>query len=246
LSIFINFFTNNFPTIKEFLIGFPPGVLWAYLCLRFSGELKLRKEWKTGYTRKVFHFLIFATAALVQTLWGIRSLCLFGGAASSVILYSIFRGNGNVLYEAMAREKDAPHRTLFIVVPYLATFAGGVIDNVFFANAVIFGYLITGLGDAIGEPIGTRFGKHQYSVPSLAGVKSKRSIEGSVGVFFASMAAIIIGILLSSEIQISASTIAIVAELSFICAIVEAVSPHGLDNAFMQIIPSMLASQLFL
>jgi len=37
-----------------------------------------------------------------------------------------------------------------------------------------------GWGDAVGEPVGTRFGRHPYRVPSLAGVPATRTLEGSL------------------------------------------------------------------
>jgi len=46
---------------------------------------------------------------------------VFGAATSLVIAYALARGDGHYMYEALAREKDAPHRTRFIVEPYLAT-----------------------------------------------------------------------------------------------------------------------------
>ena len=33
------------------------------------------------------------------------------------VFFAVWRGPGNMLYEAMAREKDEPHRTFFILVP---------------------------------------------------------------------------------------------------------------------------------
>ena len=54
----ISFFIDNFPSWNAITLGGPLGLLWAYLCLHLAGSLK-RKGWKTGYTRKTFHFLIF-------------------------------------------------------------------------------------------------------------------------------------------------------------------------------------------
>ena len=69
---------------------------------------------------------------------------------------------------------------------YLATFAGGVLSNIFFGQYAIIGYAVTGIADAIAEPIGTRFGKHTYPVFSFDKNKiSIRSVEGSTAVFLA-------------------------------------------------------------
>jgi phytol kinase len=207
--------------------------------------LKKNRGLKTGYTRKIFHFLIFTSAAVVQAVWGIRTLCLFGGATSAVIFYAILRGDGHLLYEAMAREKDAPHRTYYILAPYLATLIGGVTSNALFGNVALVGYLVTGLGDAIGEPVGTRFGKHAYRVPSFKGVPSTRSYEGSAAVFLMSFLAIILAFRLSPELSFEGQAIFLFPGLALLATVLEAISPHGWDNAVMQIVPSFCVT-LFL
>jgi phytol kinase len=166
LNELLSFLSNNFPTGRSLLCFGLPGLLWSVVALSLSGWLKRTRAWKTGYTRKLFHFMIFTAAALIQSLWGLQALCSFGLAASIVIMTAVFLGDGTLLYEAMAREKDAPHRTLYILVPYAATLFGGIAANLFFGQAAIAGYLVTGFADAIAEPVGTRFGKHRYRVPA--------------------------------------------------------------------------------
>ena len=139
----------------------------------------------------MFHFLIFGTVVAVQWRWGTRGVCLFGGMTSLVIAYALLRGPGHPMYEAMAREKDAPRRTHYIVVPYLATLIGGILSNVFFPSGAVLGYLVTGLGDAVAEPVGTRFGRHEYKAPAIRGVRATRSLEGSCAVFLASALALV-------------------------------------------------------
>ncbi len=237
----LTFFTDNFPTFREIMLGGPPGVLWALLCLYFAGYLKQKKGFRTGYTRKIFHFSIFFSVALIQRLWGTPAVCLFGGMVSLVIFYALWQGDGHILYEALAREKDAPRKTYYIITPYLATLLGGLASNILFGPMAVVGYLVTGLGDAVGEPIGTRFGKHTYKVPSLSVVKATRSYEGSAAVFTMSLIAIVLSILLSPHFSFSTAHWWAVPLLALISALIEAVSPHGWDNATMQILPTLLA-----
>jgi len=220
-------------------------LLWAYLCLYFAGYLKRNKGLKTGYTRKVFHFLIFSSAVLVQSVWGTPILCLFGGMTTLVVFYAVFRGEGHPLYEAMAREKDTPHRTHYIIVPYFATLLGGLTSNILFGGVAIVGYLVAGLADAIAEPVGTRFGRHTYRVPSFRRVRSTRSLEGSASVFLACLPAIALGVLLCPELALTSGSLLTVPLLAAACTVLEAVSPHGWDNATMQIMPAFLASIIF-
>ncbi|MBU3917685.1 hypothetical protein KKA14_19330 [bacterium] len=237
----ISFFITNFPTWNEILIGGPIGLLWAFLSLYFAGYLKSRKGFRTGYSRKIFHFTIFGSVAAIQWLWDTSIVCLFGGMTTLVVFYAIFKGSGNILYEAMAREKDAPRGTHYIVVPYFATLIGGLVTNIFFGPIAVIGYFVTGLGDAVGEPVGAKFGRHTYRVPSLTSVKSERSLEGSAAVWAMSFLAIIAGIALSPELAFSANYFLTIPALSIICALTEAFSPHGWDNMTMQIVPVWIA-----
>ncbi len=217
-------------------------IIWAYISLYFAGYLKIHKGMKTGYTRKVFHFIIFISAALINWKWDLSIVCLFGGMVSIVILYAIIRGDGHLLYEAIARENDEPRRTFFILVPYVATLIGGIASNILFGQNAVFGYLVTGMGDAIGEPVGTRYGKHQYQVPTFSAVKSFRSYEGSAAVFFVSLLAIALGISMSPHLNLGIQHIGIIFLMGVVCTFIEAISPHGWDNATLQIIPAFFAS----
>jgi phytol kinase len=233
------FFVENFPSWGAIAIGAPLGLAWSSACLWFAGRLK-RKGTRTGYTRKVFHFLIFTTVALLQWRFGTPAVCLFGGMCTLVVFLAVWQGNGNMLYEAMAREKDAPHRTFFILIPYFATLVGGLLSNILFGGLAISGYLVTGLGDAIGEPVGTMIGKHRYRVHSLSSVPATRSWEGSTAVFIVSVFALGLAAAFSPHIVASSVGITKIIVIAAACATVEALSPHGWDNATMQLIPSAL------
>ena len=233
-----SFLGENIPSWK--LIGWllPAGLIYGVLTLYVSGLLKTQKGWRTGYTRKIFHFSIFFGAGAVHVTQGFPGIIVFGSAVSLVIMYAVFRGDGHVMYEAMAREKDDPQRTYYILIPYLATLAGGCFSNLFFLPAgAFFGYLVTGLGDAIGEPFGTKFGKHKYRVPSLRGVSSYRSLEGSMAVFTASVIALLLAAVFSG-IDLQMVIIGKLIAIGFICTLVEAVSPHGWDNFTLQMVAS--------
>lgn len=239
-----SFFVESFPPLEVIAAGGPLGLLWAFLCLWVAGLLKRKKGLRTGYTRKIFHFLIFTTAAVLHAAAGTPVVCLFGGMTSIVLLYALLRGSGHLLYEGVAREKDAPHRSYFIVVPYFATVIGGIASNILFGEVAVVGYLVTGIGDAIGEPVGTRFGRHTYRVPSFRGVKTTRSLEGSAGVFLASAIAIVVAIPICPLLGFSARSLLAIPILAAGSTLLEAISPHGWDNATMQIVPAYLARVL--
>lgn len=167
-------------------------------------------------------------------------MCLFGGTCSVAVFYAVWKGDGHILYEAMAREKDKPHRTFFILIPYLTTLAGGLFSAMVFGPVSIAGYLVAGLGDAIGEPVGTRFGKHQYRVRSLSSVPATRSIEGSAAVFIMSYAALVLAAILSPQISPGHGAVLKLGLVAAASALAEALSPHGWDNATLQVVPSAM------
>jgi phytol kinase len=211
--------------------------------LSFAAHLKVARGVRTGYTRKIFHCLIFLSVVVVQALWGFFAVCLFGSMVSVVVAYAVWRGSGHRFYEALAREQDRPNRTYYIVAPYFATMIGGLMSNLVFGPLALMGYLVGGLGDAAGEPVGTRWGKHRYAIP-VFGKSPVRSYEGSLGVLIVSLAALTIGIALSPELHFNIRTMVLLPLIAIACAFVEAVSPHGWDNTPMQIVPTLLSAAL--
>ena len=220
-------------------------LLWAYCCLCFAAYLKRDRGLNTGYTRKIFHVLVFLSVIAVQTLFGFVAVCLLGTMVSLVILYAVLRGPGNRLYEALAREQDFPYRTYYIVLPYFATLIGGVVSNFFFGPLCIIGYLVGGLGDAVGEPVGTRWGKHRYVVPAFGKAPATtRSYEGSFAVLIVSLAALFLAFAITPELHLNAKAAIVLPGIALACTVTEAVSPHGWDNTPMQILPTLLAATL--
>jgi phytol kinase len=195
---------------------------------------------RVAYTRKLFHFAIFTAAALVHGAWGLPGTMVFGTVIAGIVLLAVVRGDGHPLYEAMARESDQPHRTLFILIPLATTAVGGLASALLTGPFASVGYLAAGWGDAIGEPVGARWGRHRYTVPSLAGVPATRSWEGSAAVFV--VASIASGLALGSigGVPWWGGVVC-----GFAAAVVEGVSNHGLDNLTVQLIPSLVALMLF-
>lgn len=216
-------------TVLALVVGVA-GALWASI-LRERGM-------RVAYTRKVFHFVIFTAAAVVHGFWELSGTVVFGSVIAGMVLAAVTKGEGHPFYEALAREKDRPHRTLFIVVPLVTTAVGGLLAAMLTGPFAMVGYLAAGWGDAVGEPVGARWGRHPYRVPSLAGVPATRTVEGSAAVFLvaslASAAALI-------AIGQGASTWWAAPTCGAVAAGVEAVSNHGLDNLTVQVVPSLAA-----
>ena len=180
----------NLPSLSDVALGAVLALVWSYSCLSFAGYLKTRMRLRTGYTRKLFHALIFISAVVVQAFGGFVAVCVFGLMVSLVVGLAVVRGPNDRLYEALAREQDGPARTYYIVVSYFATLIGGLASNILFGPLALVGYLVGGLGDAAGEPVGTRWGRHRY----LTKARGTKTLEGSIAVLIASALALLIAV----------------------------------------------------
>lgn len=218
-------------------------LVWSYSCLSFVAYLKTKRRLRSGYTRKLYHVLIFTSAVFVHAFGGFWAVCVFGLMVSLVVALAIFRGPGDGFYEALAREQDGPDRTYYIVIPYFATLIGGMTSSVIFGPLAVVGYLVGGLGDAAGEPAGVRWGRHPYTISS-GGTKVTKTYEGSLAVLAASVVALLIGVAISPQLQFDLQSIIVLPLIAVVCTVVEAYSPRGWDNVPMQIVPTVLAAIL--
>lgn len=236
------FVRSCLPSWRMVLFGSPVLLYWSACCLWMAARLKRHWTLKTGYSRKIFHLLIFASAGVLQLSSGLAAVCLFGGMTTLVLAYAVWRGAGHAFYEALARERDAPYRTHYIVASYAATLIGGLISNLIAGPFALCGYLVCGLGDAAGEPIGTRWGRHWYRIPTRTGTTVQRSLEGSLGVFVVSALALLFGLSLLFDLTAALHAWPVVVAIALACTAIEALSPHGWDNATLQISASVLAA----
>lgn len=193
-------------------------------------------------TRKLFHFVVFSGALVAHLLWETPGTATYGSVVALIVAAAVLRGDGDPLFEALARPTDQPRRGTFVVVPLLATAAGGVLSNLFLGHFATVGYLVAGWGDAVAEPVGTRWGNHPYTVPSFGGVPARRSLEGSASVLVAGgLAAAMALALLGFG---GGRLVAVASACAVVGALVEAVSHHGLDNLTLQVAASWTAAAL--
>ncbi len=219
------------------------GLLWALVVGWIAGQLKLQRGVATNYTRKIFHFCIFTAAMAVHVWWGFPGVNAFSVGVVLLIGYGLLRGEGNPVYESMARERDVPHRTFYIVVPLATTALGGLVSNLIVGDFALAGYLVTGWGDAIGEPAGRWLGRHPYRVSTLRKVPCTRTMEGSVAVGVASLLAAMLSLWWGFDVSLGGAAwrAAVVAP---VIALVEAFSPHGSDNFTTMVAAAVLAAAL--
>jgi dolichol kinase len=124
------------------------------------------------------------------------------------------------------------------MIPLLATFLGGVSSNMLFPSIAFCGYLIAGIGDAVGELFGAPLGKHLYMPLSKLGFLNKKSYEGSFAVFVFSF--IVLAIILPQIQNTTHHFLTLSFIIAFIVTLIEAYSPPACDNFFMQLVPNFL------
>lgn len=230
------------PSLRLAVVAGPGMLAYTVAAARGVGWLRATRGVAAPYTRKIFHFLTFTTAGAVHLAWGRPGVVLFGAVVAAWVLVAVARGDGDPFYEALARPRDAPRRTLFILVPLATTALGGVVANLLFPKVAHVGYLVSGWGDASAEPVGELWGRHRYSVPSLAGVSATRSLEGSASVLAVGSVAATLALAAGG----APAPRAVAAGLA--CGVaatgVEAVSNHGVDNFTVQVAAAAVAAAL--
>lgn len=227
------FIEKAWPSWQLWLYLFPATLLYGIFVAWLAGWLRVEKRWRVGYTRKLFHFFIFTAAGVLQLVWGLPVVVVFGTAISILVVWAVGQGEKSSFFQALARPSDAPKEKLFILIPLITTAAGGVLANLFFGQWAAIGYLVGGWGDAIGEPVGSKWGKHRYKVPSMAGVAATRSLEGSSAVFLVSAVVAFLGLQAQDLPWETALPDALLIALA--ATGIEAISTHGLDNLTIQL-----------
>ena len=236
------FLWRYLPPFPEILISVAVSAAAILGSGTLSGALKRRAGWPTGYTRKLFHFLIFFTAVGLHLWGGMPAVNILGVGMGIYVILIVRAGDRNFFFEALAREKDSPRRGYFIVLPYLTTALGGLLSNWLFGAFAVMGYLVGGAADAVAEPVGVRFGRHRYRVPSLKKVEiAERSVEGSLSVLVVSIVLSAVFFCAYYHLPLSHSLLSSLL-LSVVVVFVEAASPHGADNLTIQVTASGLAS----
>ena len=226
-----------FPDPADAIRGGALGLLLFVAAGTGAGKLR-RMGWRDGDTRKIFHFAIFTTAALTRALLGIGAVSAYGAVVFLGVIVAVRRGEGDLVFEALARQSDRPARGLHVVLPLIATALGGITTHLVGGPWSAAALLVGGWGDAVGEPIGIRWGRRKYTVPSFGGVRSVRSIEGTTAVFAASWLAAIIGLTLIGVAPLAAIGAGLATALA--ATAIESYSPHGTDNFTVMAIAALV------
>ncbi|MFH1763305.1 MAG: hypothetical protein ABIF09_03840 [Gemmatimonadota bacterium] len=203
------------------------------------GRMARGGEVSQGFARKTFHAAVFTGAVPAQLLQGFWGVVVYGFVLTPIVLFALWKGPGFPLFDALARRSDGRSSHKDVLTPLVSTAFGGLLSALLVGSFAIVGYLACGWGDAVGEPAGERWGRHRYSSPLARGNRMTRSAEGSLAVFLVGSlgAGVAIGLLDFSLPQ----ALGIGLLCGAVGAVAEGLSGPGMDNLWVQLLPSLSA-----
>ncbi|MDB5389576.1 MAG: dolichol kinase [Planctomycetaceae bacterium] len=222
-----------------------------------AGLLKSRGYLRAGDARKINHVTVLAGGVawfnsadpLQDRVSGHVAVVILFGLLLMVCRWrelGLFRH----AFHGYARESDRPHDGFHVWFSWLVSITGLELVDVLFGSLDLTrcAALVLGLADAVGEPIGSRFGRHRYHVRDiLTATPQQRSWEGSLAV--ATMTSLIVFLSFSpalwagwgtSPLSPMALRLPISILTGLLVSLVEAWTPHGLDNLTIPISAAVL------
>jgi phytol kinase len=230
-----------------------------YISGYFCGRLVIQQKLSASISRKIVCILTFAASYANSFLMPIfsmnDSLMALGIGTVSLLamlttLISPIRQRIaflNIVFSAINRPEDEPHTILWLTteaivtslvialfLPIIANVALSLINTqAIFLNLLLVPIFASGIGDALAEIVGKKWGRHTYTTHSIIRKRSyTRSLEGSAMVFLTTL---ITGLVVLSIHSFNAPDFfwkAIIL-LPVTLTIAEAKSPHTWDNPIM-------------
>ncbi len=182
-----------------------------------------------------FEFSRTFTHILIINWWFIASFFIkdYWMAISAPIFFIIFN-TLNVMYNWIpsinTKRRDSNKGPIYYsIAVFLLTVATFHTPSFHIVGGI--GLLVMAYGDGFAALIGQKYGTHAYTI-----FKGHKTLEGSLTMFIVSM----IVVTTYQYIQLGQVEFIQVFMLSLIATLVEAISPHGIDNLFIPILVSLL------
>ncbi len=225
----------------SFVLNQSSNVIVLILSQYLNGLLVIHKNVKVNYTRKINHFLLFFIPIFLNRGYAhIEAFDLYAIGAFLAVAKFIFYIKPirdrvsfiNVMFHSFDRPEDRPHTLKWIVTQTAAGYAVLLPASMIFAyydllHLVVIPILIYGIGDGLAEPVGVRFGRHEYKSYALFTRKSYvRTLEGSAVVLLTGL--VVIGAFYNYFTPLQ--FIVAMAAVPLLLTLVEAFSPHTWDS----------------
>jgi dolichol kinase len=233
-------------------------VLFYFMLCKGLGLLVINKGVRVNYTRKVGHFAMFLLPSFFFALFNIQSTHerLLLSVVSTAILFLAMCGwarrrylLAQHMFASIDRPEDSPHTLSWLVsqtvagllvlwvTQYVWLAAGVPIELIYIT------ILATTFGDGLAEPVGIRFGKHEYVAKGFfVDKKFKRTLEGSATVFVMSM----LFCVLFKDYFEWRQFVLLCAIFPLALTLTEAKSPHTWDTPFLFIVGNAIVTGVYL
>lgn len=203
-------------------------------------SLRRRWQWADGYSRKLNHVgIMLITLPLLAFLPDRQLLpAILVGSLGLVVIYGVAAASTRPLVFGIVsgslRQRDAPYSRFFFFLPLVSfNLALSASTFLFPMDMVRAAFYTVALADGLAEPVGLRFGAgntfrvrdplwKRHNTKSLAGSSTVMLVAFSVGL-----------VMLAGRHGLSFSTVAAAFAYGVVTAVVEALSPRGLDNLLL-------------
>jgi len=211
-----------------------------------TGALARYLSVKVNYTRKINHFAIYYLPVFIdiqfnaETFTDVRYLAI-SAIITTLSLLAFYEPIRNffppfqLMFDGFDRPEDRPHTLTWLWTQFAAGF-GVMLPMVWLYGQwglelfVTIPILINVIGDGLAEPVGVRFGKHEYKTKALFTDKTYvRTLEGSACVLITGF----VVIAMHYEYFTLLEFILAMLFIPIIMTLTEAYSPHTWDTPFL-------------
>ena len=211
-----------------------------------TGTLARYFNVRVNYTRKINHFAIFFMPVFIDKQYNAETFTDFIYLAISALIstlsllafYEPIRKAippAQLMFEGFDRPEDRPHTLTWLWTQFAAGF-GVMLPMIWLfgqwglESLVLIPILINIIGDGLAEPVGVRFGKHEYKTRAIFTNKTYvRTLEGSACVLITGFIAIAMHAEFFTDIQFILAMLFV----PILMTLAEAYSPHTWDTPFL-------------
>ena len=211
-----------------------------------SGSLARYFAVRVNYTRKINHFAIFFLPVFIDKQFDAETFTDFVYLAISaavttislLVFYEPIRKlipPYQLMFEGFDRPEDRPYTLAWIWTQFAAGFAImlpmiWLFGHWDLASLVLIPILINVVGDGLAEPVGIRFGTHEYKTKALFTNKEYvRTLEGSACVLITGFIVVAMHFEYFTTTQFILSMLLV----PLLMTLTEAYSPHTWDTPFL-------------
>ncbi len=210
------------------------------------GYLVEKHNWVVGYTRKILALGIYFTPFVLNyfSYYRMNGVSVVMTAATTFVCILLmshpFRSRYKFLATAFAaidRPNDQPLTLAWLSTSIIASWCVVIVWYLSIGpNSwpyIFVALFISGVGDALAEPVGIKFGRNKYNVRAIWTDKIyARSIEGSICVFLSGVVAVVIAGQLFPYANFEQFLWSLIL-IPIVTTIAEAKSPHTWDQPFI-------------